>query len=114
MPAMSSDVLVAGAGIAGLAAAIAVRGAGWNARICEQAGELTEAGAGLQLGPNATRVLRGWGLLDRPELQAFEPGALRVHDAVDGSEIGVLRLRDRAREAYGAPYLTVHRADLQA
>ena len=111
---MSRDLLVAGGGIAGLAAAIGARAAGWEARLFEQAARFSEIGAGLQLGPNATRILREWGVLERLELRACEPARLCVRDALDGRELGVLRLGPRARESYGAPYLTVHRADLHA
>ena len=109
---MAHDILVAGGGIAGLAAAIGARGAGWEVRVFEKAAAFGEAGAGLQLGPNATRILRDWGLLAQPALRPFEPARLAVRDAVDGRELGSLRLGAQARERYGAPYLTVHRADL--
>jgi salicylate hydroxylase len=107
--------LIAGGGIGGLAAAIAARRAGWEARLFEQAEEFSEVGAGIQLGPNATRILREWELLDG-ELarQLVAPPRLRVRDGSDGSELGVLELGERIAQRYGAPYLTVHRADLQA
>lgn len=106
---MSRELLVAGGGIAGLAAAAAARRAGWEARLFEQAAVVSEVGAGLQLGPNATRVLRGWGVLDDPALRAFTPVRLRVRDAGSGRELGCLSLGPDAE-----PYLTVHRADLHA
>lgn len=109
---MTRELLVAGGGIAGLAAATAVRQAGWEARLFEQADAFSEVGAGLQLGPNATRVLRGWGLLDDPSLRAFAPSRLRVRDTASGRELGSLALGTHAEARYGAPYLTVHRADL--
>nr|WP_157398378.1 MULTISPECIES: FAD-dependent monooxygenase [Ramlibacter] len=106
--------MVAGGGIAGLAAALAGRAAGWQVRLYEQATGFAEVGAGLQLGPNATRVLEPWGVLARPELRPFEPPRLSVRDALDGRELGSLRLGATARERYGSPYLTIHRADLLA
>lgn len=111
---MPQELLVAGGGIAGLAAAIGARAAGWEVRVCEQARAFGEDGAGLQLGPNATRLLRDWRLLASPLLRAYEPARLQVRDAQDGRELGSLRLRQRAVSRYGAPYLTVHRADLHA
>ncbi|KQT08769.1 FAD-dependent monooxygenase [Ramlibacter sp. Leaf400] len=111
---MAHDILVAGGGIAGLAAAVGARAAGWEVRVFEKAAAFTEAGAGLQLGPNATRILREWRLLDRAVLRPYEPPRLSVRDAVDGRELGTLRLGTAARERYGAPYLTLHRADLHA
>lgn len=111
---MAQDVLVAGGGIAGLAAAVAARAADWEVRLFEQAQEFSEVGAGLQLGPNATRVLRGWGVLEQLQPLAWEPPRLSVRDALDGRELGSLALGRSAQQRYGAPYLTVHRADLHA
>lgn len=112
---MTRELLVAGGGIAGLAAAVAARRAGWEARVFEQAPEFSEVGAGIQLGPNATRVLREWDLLagDLAPL-AFAPPRLRVRDGADGRELAQLELGDTIARRYGAPYLTVHRADLHA
>lgn len=111
---MTQELLIAGGGIGGLAAAVAATRAGWCARVFEQAEAFSEVGAGVQLGPNSTRVLREWGLLDGPLAErAVRPRRLVVCDAVDGGELGSLALDDfEAR--YGAPYLTVHRADLHA
>jgi salicylate hydroxylase len=111
---MTRELLVAGGGIAGLAAALGARRAGWEARLVEQAPAFSEVGAGIQLSPNATRVLREWDLLEHPLLRSCEPSRLRVRDAVDGRELGSLRLGGTARAKYGAPYLTLHRADLQS
>jgi salicylate hydroxylase len=111
---VTRELLIAGGGLGGLAAAIAARRAGWEARLFEQAWVLSEAGAGIQLGPNATRILGEWGLLQGDlQQQAFAPQRLRVRDGVDGSELASLALGDMGQR-YGAPYLTVHRADLQA
>lgn len=109
---MDSDLLIVGGGIAGLAAALATARAGARVRLLEQASAWGEVGAGLQLGPNAVRVLDGWGL--RPALNgcAAYPDALRVRDSRSGHELGRLALGARARARYGQPYATVHRADL--
>ena len=112
---MSGELLVAGGGIGGLAAALAARAAGWEARLFEQAEAFSEVGAGIQLGPNATRILREWGLLQGDlERQAVAPPRLRVRDGADAGELAVLPLGGTLAQRYGAPYLTVHRADLQA
>jgi salicylate hydroxylase len=110
---MSRQLLIAGAGMGGLATAIAASRAGWQARVHEQAAQLSEVGAGIQLGPNATRVLREWGLSAALDQVAFAPEHLKVHSALNGSELGALRLGSSITDRYGAPYLTIHRADLQ-
>ena len=111
---MAGELLVAGGGIGGLAAALAARKAGWEAQVFEQADALSEAGAGIQLGPNVTRILGEWGLL-RGEFaaRASRPSRLLVRDALTGAQLGQLPFSD-FESRYGAPYLTVHRVDLQA
>ena len=98
----------------GLAAAIACRQAGWTTRLYERTEALREVGAGIQLGPNATRILIGWGLEEQLRAVAAQPGQLHVRDGVDGQEVGTLRLGQTFTQRYGAPYFTMHRADLQA
>lgn len=106
------QLLVVGGGIGGLAAALAAARAGWQARVLEQAPHLTEVGAGLQMGPNVTRRLRDWGLLQAVQALSCRPEALVARDAFTGAELGYLPLGDAFEARYGAPYLTVHRADL--
>ena len=98
-----------------MAAAIAARHAGWEARVLERAPAFSDGGAGIQLGPNASRIVREWGLLAEGELkqQVFTPQRLRVRDGEEGSELASLSLSDM-EQRYGAPYLTVHRGDLHA
>lgn len=112
---MTRELLIAGGGIGGLAAAVAARRARWEARLFEQADHFSEVGAGIQLGPNTSRILREWDLLRGPlGEQVVRPPLLRVRDGVDGTELGLLELGASCEQRYGAPYLTVHRADLQA
>jgi salicylate hydroxylase len=110
---VKGEILVAGGGLGGLAAALAARKAGWDARVLEQAAAFSEVGAGIQLGPNATSILRGWGLLEG-ELASLvgRPQWLRVRDAMSGRELATLQV-GAFEQRYGAPYFTVHRADLQ-
>lgn len=107
-----SQLLIAGGGIGGMAAAVAASRAGWEVRLFERASEFSEVGAGIQLGPNVTRILRDWGLDQALASIAAVPDRLQVRDAVTGSTLGALLLGARCLERYGAPYLTVHRADL--
>jgi len=107
-------VVVAGGGMGGLAAAVACTRAGWQAKVYEQAREFSEVGAGIQLGPNATRILAGWGLEQALLNVAARPRRLRVRSAYNGWELGRMELGAEFAQRYGAPYLTVHRADLHA
>jgi salicylate hydroxylase len=110
---VAQQVLIAGGGMGGLAAAVACTRAGWDTRLYEQAAQFSEFGAGLQLGPNATRILHGWGLERELSAVAAFPPQLRVRNAADGAQLGLLRLGAAFTSRYGAPYATVHRADLQ-
>ena len=106
------QAVIAGGGIGGLGAALAAARAGWDVRLFEQAQAFNEVGAGVQLGPNVVRVLHAWGLqADLARVAAF-PDRLQVRDALSSRELGVLPLGERARRKYGAPYMTLHRADL--
>jgi salicylate hydroxylase len=109
-----ADVLIAGGGMGGLAAAIACAQAGWQPRLYEQTAQFREVGAGIQLGPNATRILIGWGL-EQPLLAvAGRPRHVHVRNGTSGLEVARLALGAEIAARYGAPYLTVHRADLQS
>ncbi len=105
--------LVAGGGIGGLAAGIACARAGFDVRIFERAAAFSDIGAGIQLGPNATRVLHRWQLAAPLAAVASFPDRLRVRHAHSGTTLGLLELGRRAEQRYGAPYATLHRADLQ-
>ena len=104
--------LIAGGGIGGLAAALAVARAGWQVRLYERAPAFSEVGAGIQLGPNVVKVLHDWDLGDAlAEVAAF-PEQLQVRSALSGETLGRLLLGEAMAQRYGAPYATVHRADL--
>jgi salicylate hydroxylase len=109
---MTQQLLVAGGGMAGLATAIAAARAGWQPHLFEQAAAFSEAGAGLQLGPNATRLLQAWGLGADLEREAAFPEALCVRSAADASRLASMTLGKQFALRYGAPYVTLHRADL--
>ena len=107
------QVVVGGGGIGGLAAALACARQGVPVQLLERAAQLTEVGAGIQIGPNVTRILQAWGLGDALANVAAFPKRLQARDALTGQVLGSLRLAERARTLYGAPYATIHRADLQ-
>jgi len=110
----SRTVIVAGAGIGGLTAALALARSGFRALVLEQAERLEETGAGIQLSPNATRILIGLGLADRLRPHVVSPTAIRVLSARNGREIVRIPLGSDAMQRYGAPYWVIHRGDLQA
>ncbi|MGR3484283.1 MAG: FAD-dependent monooxygenase [Paracoccaceae bacterium] len=106
--------LIAGGGIGGLAAGVALHRTGWDVSILERAPELREIGAGVQLSPNGTRLLRRWGI-DLSE--AFEPEAIEIRlpsGPLSGRPILRIPMAAAARARWGAPYLQMHRADLHA
>jgi salicylate hydroxylase len=109
---MTLQALIAGGGIGGLAAALATARAGWHVRLYERAPAFSEVGAGIQMGPNVVRVLQGWGLDAALAAVAAFPERLEVRSAVSGRTLGLLRLGAEMAQRYGAPYATVHRADL--
>ncbi len=107
-----TSIAIIGAGIGGLALAAALRGQGMRVRIYEQAGGFGRVGAGIQMSPNAVRVLRALGLEGRVRATAFAPPnwANRAWDT--GEMLFDLELGAAAQARYGAPYLLMHRADL--
>jgi salicylate hydroxylase len=108
------QVVIAGGGIGGLAAAVACAKLGVPLQLLERAAQLSEVGAGIQIGPNVTRILQAWGLgVALSQVAAF-PKQLQARDAQTGQVLGKLTLGARAQATYGAPYATIHRADLQA
>ena len=111
--ATSRTIVVAGAGIGGLTASLALAARGFRVVVLEKAERLEEAGAGLQLSPNASRVLIELGLQPRLAGRAVIPDAISIMSARDGGEICRLPLGEAASHRAGAPYWVVHRADLQ-
>lgn len=107
------EIVIAGAGIAGLTAALALAGDGHAVTLVERRTGFTEVGAGLQLSPNASRVLVALGLGPALRRAAAEPSRLVVRDLCSGEVIGGAALGRSMQERFGAPYLVAHRADLQ-
>ena len=110
---MNRNVLIAGGGIAGLAASVAVARAGWHATVFERAAAFSEVGAGVQLGPNVTRILQAWDLGDAFKQVAAFPAGLHARSLTTGEVLATLPIKD-AIHTYGSPYITIHRADLHA
>lgn len=111
---MKKQVLIAGGGIAGLAAGIGAARAGWEVRLFERAAVFSEVGAGVQLGPNVVRRLQSWGLQGALQAVAAFPPRLVVRCALSGAQLGALALGATAVQRYGAAYASIHRADLHS
>ncbi|MCS0495933.1 FAD-dependent monooxygenase [Ancylobacter sp. MQZ15Z-1] len=108
------SIAIAGAGIGGLTAAIALARAGFEVAVLERAHALEEAGAGVQLAANATRCLQSLGLYDRIAADAVIPGAFAVMDGRQGTGITQAAMGAEAEARFGGPFIVIHRADLQA
>ena len=107
-----STYLIAGGGIGGLTAALALADIGISVDLFERAAAPSEIGAGLQLSPNACRHLRHLGVLEAVAKTAFQPRGIRVRNARTGATLSYLPLDDAERR-WGAPYLVARRSDLQ-
>lgn len=108
----TGPILVAGGGIGGLAAALTLAKSGYRVEVLEQAREFSEIGAGLQLGPNATRMLRKWGVMEALEPHLVAPDDLRMMDGISGRLLTRIPLGETFTQRFGAPYYVAHRADL--
>jgi salicylate hydroxylase len=112
--AAARTVIVAGAGIGGLTAALALAQRGFEVMLFEAAPRLEEIGAGLQLSPNAARVLVALGVEERLRPHVVAPERLMVRSARSGRLLAQAPLGASVAQRYGAPYWVIHRGDLQA
>lgn len=111
---MEFSAHIAGAGLGGLAAALALSSIGASVRVSEQTAAMTEVGAGIQLSPNAMRVVRALGVEDQVVTAGFEPDAAVIRHFRTGKYYVNAPLADACRRRYGAPFIQIHRADLHA
>ncbi|MEK9827550.1 MAG: FAD-dependent monooxygenase [Rhodospirillales bacterium] len=109
---METHILIIGAGIGGLGAANALVRGGFKVTVIEQAKSLGEVGAGVQLGPNATRVFHSMGLLDDLLAQSVSPKAQIAFSFEDGKELRHVTFAEKLKQTFGFPYLHVYRPDL--
>jgi salicylate hydroxylase len=110
----SSTIGIVGAGIGGLAAAIALRRSGHDVIVFEQARQFARVGADINLTPNAVRALDGLGVGEAARVTAARPSHRISRSYDSGEETSRLEMADTAEQKYGAPQLTIHRADLLA
>ncbi len=111
---MPGTVTIVGAGIGGLTAALALARRGLSVTVLERAPALDEVGAGIQLSPNASRILIGLGLGEALAARAVVPEAMAVRSAATGGTLATAELGAAVASQYGAPWWVIHRADLLA
>lgn len=104
--------IIAGGGIGGLTVALCLRHFGWNVCVLEQAEEIGEVGAGLQLSPNAMKVFQALNIENALKTAGFTPEAIELRLGASGLRLLRAPLGDTAETRWGAPYLHIHRADL--
>ncbi len=105
-------IIVAGAGIGGLTAALALERSGFSVQVLERSQQNGEVGAGIQISPNAWRVLDALGATSFLEETTSKPEAIQINSVRAGGKIARIPLGKEAVQRYGAPYCVVHRADL--
>ena len=105
-------VIVIGGGIGGMAAALALNQLGLRVTLLEQAAEIGEIGAGIQLGPNAFAALDALGVGEAARRRAVYTDQLVMMDAIDGREVAHIPVAEAFRQRFGNPYAVIHRADI--
>lgn len=107
-------ILIAGGGIGGLTAALALSRHGFRVCLLEQAREFKEIGAGIQLGPNAFKMFDRLGITDQINTTAVFPESLLVMDSITAEEVTRIPLGEKFRDRFRYPYALIHRADIHA
>ena len=105
-------VIVAGGGIGGLAAALALVRQGFSVQVLEQSPEIGEIGAGMQLGPNAFHAFDALGIGDKTRSRSVFTDEMVMHDALDGALVGRIPTGEAFRKRFGNPYAVIHRVDV--
>ncbi len=108
----SLPLLVAGGGIGGLAAALALVRRGFRVKVLEQAPQIGEIGAGIQLGPNAFHAFDALGVGEKARGRAVYTDDMVMTDAIDEYEVGRIPTGEAFRARFGNPYAVIHRADV--
>ena len=109
----AKPIIISGGGIAGLTAALSLAKYGFTVEIHEKSEGFDPIGAGLQISPNAYKILDDLGLTSKLSQACTKPNAISVRNAVSGKPITEIPLGSFCTKRYGAPYMVIHRADLQ-
>ncbi|MBL1405653.1 MAG: FAD-dependent monooxygenase [Rhizobiales bacterium] len=112
--AKSRTIVVSGAGIAGLSAALCLAKCGFRVLVFDKAKSFDTVGAGIQLSPNAIRALDEMGVGKQIRNSSFAPNGIDIHSASSGKIINTVPLGADVQRRYGLPYLTIHRSDLHS
>ena len=112
MTTTPSNILVSGGGLGGLSCAVALAERGFEVTVLEKAAEFTEIGYGIQLGPNATRILKRFGLWETVAPTAVFPEAMVFLDAIDAKEWARVNFNEAFAARFKHPYVVIHRRDL--
>ena len=107
-----APVIVAGGGIGGLAAALALVRQGFPVKVLEQSAEIGEIGAGIQLGPNAFHAFDALGIGEKARARSVFTDEMVMHDALDESLVGRIPTGEAFRRRFGNPYAVIHRVDV--
>ena len=106
-------IIISGGGIAGFTAALCLAKAGHRVDIFERSSAPSELGAGIQISPNAFHILRKLGLSEKLLNAGMAPTAIMIMNAMNGKNLARLPLGFDIEDTHGAPYIVIHRADLQ-
>lgn len=108
----SQPIIIAGGGIGGLAAALALVRQGFSVKVLEQSPKIGEIGAGMQLGPNAFHAFDALGIGDKARARAVYTDYMVMHDAIDAYQVGMIPTGEAFRQRFGNPYAVMHRVDV--
>ena len=110
----SNRIIVVGGGIGGLAASLALVRQGFDVTVLEQAPEIGEIGAGIQLGPNAFSAFDALGVGEKARGRAVYVDEMIMHDAIDGALVGRIPTGEAFRKRFNNPYAVIHRVDIHS
>ena len=114
MAQASNRIIVVGGGIGGLAASLALVRQGFEVTVLEQAPEIGEIGAGIQLGPNAFSAFDALGVGEKARGRAVYVDEMIMHDAIDGALVGRIPTGEAFRKRFNNPYAVIHRVDIHS